>query len=99
MRYQRRPLNSTAHQYNRCIISSTLIYINIAVGYATDIDGYRQRSSLAACALSYFTSNDITSLINPNKNSNCQGTDDCNNRLLDTNNDWNTSSEQCGGAS
>ena len=38
-------------------------------------------------------SNDITSLNNPNKDNNYQGTDGCNNKLLATNNDWNTCSK------
>ena len=35
-------------------------------------------------------SDDTTSLNNPNKDGNCQGTNDCNIKLLDSNNDWNT---------
>ena len=37
---------------------------------------------------------DTTSLTNPNKDSNCHGIDECNNKLLNINNDWNTSFEQ-----
>ena len=59
-----------------------------------DIGRYRQRSSLAACALSYFMSDDTTSIINPTKGGNYQGIYNCSNKLLNTNNDWNTGSEQ-----
>ena len=39
-------------------------------------------------------SDDTTSLINPNKEGNCQSIDNCTNTLLDSNNDWNINSEQ-----
>ena len=87
-------LKSATNQYNRCIRSSALIYGNTAAAYATYIGIYRQRSSLAAYNLSYFMRDDTTSFTNPNKDSNCHGIDECNNKLLNINNDWNTSFEQ-----
>ena len=65
-----------------------------------DIGCYSQRSPLGACALSYFMSDDTIRFINPNNEGNSHGVDNCNNNiLLNTDNNWNTGSEQRVGSS